>query len=94
MRTKFYAVIIVLVLSNLAFYFVNNDLSKENELLKTKLNAANINLDFQNERIKALSVEIKPTEIKEVERIKKIYVKDNTCEAELKAYKELFNEIN
>lgn len=94
MRTKFYAVIIALVLSNLAFYFVNNDLSKENELLKTKLNAANINLDFQNERIKALSVEVKPQEIKEIERIKKIYIKDNTCESELKAYKELFHEAN
>lgn len=94
MRTKFYLVIIFLILTNIALYVLNNDLAKENEVLNTKLNLANTNLELQNQKIRELSVEIKPTEIKEVERIKKIFIKDNTCESELKAYKELFNEIN
>lgn len=92
--SKLYAVIIVLVLSNLAFYFVNSDLSKENELIKTKLNTANANLELQNQKIQELSVEVKPVQVKEVERIRKIYIKDNTCESQLKAYKELFDENN
>lgn len=82
------------ILISFIFAYFNDKLTKENEILKAKLDTANINLELQNERIKALSVEIKPQEIKEVERIKKIYIKDNTCESQLKAYKELFNEIN
>lgn len=75
-------------------FFISYYINKENELLKAKLDAANIKLKLQNQKIQELSVEIKPAEIKEVERIKKIYIKDNTCESELKAYKELFNEAN
>lgn len=75
-------------------FFISYYINKENELLKAKLDAANIKLKLQNQKIQELSVEIKPAEIKETKRIKKIFVKDNTCESELKAYKELFNEAN
>jgi len=47
---------------------------------------------LQNEAIKAAAVEIDDTPSKETERIKKIYVKDKSCEAELAAYKELFRD--
>lgn len=82
------------ILISFIFAYFNDKLTKENELLKAKLNTANANLELQNQKIKELSVEVKPQEIKEVERIKKIFVKDSSCEAELKAYKELFNETN
>lgn len=92
--SKTHYVLVCFILISFIFAYFNDKLTKENEILKAKLDTANINLELQNERIKALSVEVKPQEVKEVERIKKIFVKDNTCESELKAYKELFHEAN
>lgn len=94
MRTKFYFVIAFLVITNAFSVFLNHDLSKRNELLNKELHLANANLELQNQKIQELSVEVKPVQVKEVERIRKIYIKDNTCESQLKAYKELFDENN
>ncbi|WP_133169628.1 hypothetical protein [Campylobacter blaseri] len=76
-------------------------LNKKVELLKSE-NALIINekalcqsfLDKQNKAIDELKLDVlkKPNEPKEVEKIKKIYIKDKSCESELKAYKELFGQ--
>ncbi|MBT0611958.1 hypothetical protein [Campylobacter hyointestinalis] len=65
-------------------------LENDKATLKANLTSCDAALASQNETIKAASVKIDNTPSKEVERIKKIYVKDESCEAELKAYKELF----
>ena len=66
----------------------NERLTKDYATVKNNLNACNVSLSLQNEAI----VEIDDTPSKEAERIKKIYVKDKSCEAELDAYKELFRD--
>ena len=68
----------------------NERLTKDYATAKNNLNACNVSLSLQNEAIKATAVEIDDTPPKEAERIKKIYVKDKSCESELAAYKELF----
>ena len=68
----------------------NERLTKDYATVKNNLNACNVSLSLQNEAIKAAAVEIDDTPSKETERIKKIYVKDKSCESELAAYKELF----
>ncbi|WP_462189688.1 hypothetical protein [Campylobacter concisus] len=68
----------------------NERLTKDYTTVKNNLNACDIALASQNEAIKAVAVKIDDTPSKEVERIKKIYVKDKSCESELAAYKELF----
>ena len=70
----------------------NERLTKDYATAKNNLNACNVSLSLQNEAIKAAAVEIDDTPPKEVERIKKIYVKDKSCEAELAAYKEVFRD--
>ena len=70
----------------------NERLTKDYTTVKNNLNACNVSLSLQNEAIKAAAVKIDDTPSKEAERIKKIYVKDKSCEAELAAYKELFRD--
>lgn len=70
----------------------NERLTKDYATAKNNLNACNVSLSLQNEAIKAAAVEIDDTPDKQTERIKKIYVKDKSCEAELAAYKELFRD--
>ncbi|WP_081755099.1 hypothetical protein [Campylobacter corcagiensis] len=48
-------------------------------------------LELQNEAIKRLEIKGELKEPKSVEKIKKIYVKDKSCQGELNAYKSLFN---
>jgi len=38
-----------------------------------------------------MSVKVEQKPIKEVKRVEKIYLKDESCEAKLKAYQELFD---
>ena len=68
----------------------NERLTKDYTTVKNNLSACNTALASQNEAIKAATVKIDDTPSKEAERIKKIYVKDKSCESELAAYKELF----
>ena len=68
----------------------NERLTKDYTTVKNNLSACDTALASQNEAIKAAAVKIDDTPSKEVERIKKIYVKDKSCESELAAYKELF----
>lgn len=70
----------------------NERLTKDYTTVKNNLSACDIALASQNEAIKAAAVKIDDTPAKETERIKKIYVKDKSCEAELAAYKELFRD--
>ena len=70
----------------------NERLTKDYATAKNNLNACNVSLSLQNEAIKAAAVKIDDTPSKEAERIKKIHVKDKSCEAELAAYKELFRD--
>ncbi len=70
----------------------NERLTKDYTTVKNNLSACNVSLSLQNEAIKAAMVKIDDTPSKEVERIKKIYVKDKSCESELAAYKELFRD--
>lgn len=68
----------------------NERLNKDYTTVKNNLSTCDTALASQNEAIKAAAVKIDDTPSKEVERIKKIYVKDKSCESELAAYKELF----
>lgn len=68
----------------------NERLTKDYTIVKNNLSACDTALASQNEAIKAATVKIDDTPSKEAERIKKIYVKDKSCESELAAYKELF----
>ena len=68
----------------------NERLTKDYTTVKNNLSACDTALTSQNEAIKAATVKIDDTPSKEAERIKKIYVKDKSCESELAAYKELF----
>lgn len=68
----------------------NERLTKDYTTVKNNLSACDTALASQNESIKAAAVKIDDTPSKEAERIKKIYVKDKSCESELAAYKELF----
>lgn len=68
----------------------NERLIKDYTTVKNNLSACDTALASQNEAIKAAAVKIDDTPSKEAERIKKIYVKDKSCESELAAYKELF----
>ena len=70
----------------------NEQLFKDYTTVKNNLSACDTALASQNEAIKAAAVKIDDTPSKEAERIKKIYVKDKSCEAELAAYKELFRD--
>ena len=60
--------------------------------LKVQNKECELNLVKQNSAILALKNEIsnKNANAEKIEEIKKIYIKDSSCEAELKAYKELF----
>lgn len=68
----------------------NERLTKDYTTVKNNLSTCDTALASQNEAIKAATVKIDDTPSKEAERIKKIYVKDESCESELAAYKELF----
>lgn len=68
----------------------NERLTKDYTTVKNNLSACNTALASQNKAIKAAAVKIDDTPSKEAERIKRIYVKDKSCESELAAYKELF----
>ena len=68
----------------------NERLTKDYATVKNNLSACDTALASQNEAIKAAAVKIDDTPSKEAERIKKIYVKDKSCESELAAYTELF----
>ena len=68
----------------------NKRLTNDYTTVKNNLSACDTALASQNEVIKAAAVKIDDTPSKEAERIKKIYVKDKSCESELAAYKELF----
>ena len=46
----------------------------------------------QNQKIEDMKVEVTYIEPKSIEKVKNVFIKDSTCESELKAYKELFNE--
>lgn len=60
-------------------------------IVKTEFFDCNENLTKQNAAIKDLKLK-KPFEPPDTSKIEKVFIKDKTCEGELKAYKELFNE--
>ncbi|MGH1600943.1 hypothetical protein [Campylobacter majalis] len=67
-----------------------DELTTDKATLKANLTHCDTALASQNEAIKEASVKTFNTPSKDAERIKKVYVKDKGCEAELAAYKELF----
>ena len=64
------------------------DLIKE----KTNLKTCEDKRQEQNKKIEDMRVEVTYKEPEIIEKINNIYLKDKTCESELKAYKELFND--
>lgn len=94
------AMIVVCILAMTAQKFTIN--KKETEILRIKdemieLNGKNAvcNAFLENQNIKIKSLELKKQQSKplaEVERVKKITIKDSSCQSELKAYKELFGK--
>lgn len=68
------------------------ELEDKNSNLKGNLNSCDAALLSQNKQIEAMRVEVEPLNSEAVKKIEKIYVKDKSCEGELKAYKELFHE--
>lgn len=67
-----------------------DELTTDKATLKANLTNCDAALASQNEAILAAQVKVDPKPSRERERIKKIYIKDKSCEAELAAYKELF----
>ncbi|MBE3022935.1 hypothetical protein [Campylobacter sp. 7477a] len=66
------------------------ELTTDKATLKANLANCDAALASQNQAIKEAMVKVDNAPSKDAERIKKIFVKDKSCEAELKAYKELF----
>ena len=92
----FGAVMVVLAsLCGLWIGFLKNDIKElESEILTLRVQnkECELNLVKQNAAILAMKNEIstKNENSGKIEAVKKIYVKDSSCEAELKAYKKLF----
>ncbi|EJB5772679.1 TPA: hypothetical protein SBX51_001272 [Campylobacter coli] len=93
------SIIIVLLLSVCGFlYYENHSLVLENnqlkltkEYLKNEIKTNKEQLLKQNKAFENLKLELKPKEtLKEVSKVKEIFIKDKSCESELKVYKELF----
>ncbi|MCV3431392.1 hypothetical protein L8W59_05490 [Campylobacter lari] len=92
------AIFSLVVLSSFLF-FKNHTLTLENENLKLKslhlnseINVFKDKLKEQNKAIEKLKIELKPKEVlKEVLKVDKVFIKDESCQSELNAYKELFN---
>ena len=92
----FVAVLVILAcICGLWIGFLKNEIKElESEILALRVQnkECELNLIKQNSAILALKNEIsnKNTNSEKIEEVKKIYVKDSSCEAELKAYKKLF----
>ena len=92
-----------IALSIVYFIYLSLQISAKNSEIKTlkfelekakfELFECDKNLKIQNKAIKELEIKGAPKEPLNLEKIKKIYIKDQSCVAELKAYKELFDEI-
>lgn len=68
-----------------------SQLSAENTRLKVQLQQCELNLSLQNAAIKSLEVKASRRNEDKIKNVSKIYIKDKSCEAELDAYKNLFN---
>lgn len=68
-----------------------SQLSAENAGLKAQLQQCELNLSLQNAAIKSLEVKASRRNEDKIKNVSKIYIKDKSCEAELDAYKNLFN---
>ncbi|EAK1453573.1 hypothetical protein CIR89_06335 [Campylobacter coli] len=92
------AIFALIALSSFLF-FKDHTLTLENENLKLKSLHLNSQIDAfsnklieQNKAIDKSKLDLKPKEVlKEVLKVDKVFIKDKSCESELKAYKELFN---
>lgn len=92
-----------IILSIIYFIYLSLQISAKNSEIKTlkfdlekakfELFECDKNLKIQNKAIKELEIKGTPKEPPDVEKVKKIYIKDQSCVAELKAYRELFDEI-
>lgn len=97
-----FSAVFLLCIGSLALkiHFLNASIDKKNLEIKSialdlntskqNLKAANSVIESQNEAISKMSVKVEQKPIKEVKRVEKIYLKDESCEAKLKAYQELF----
>lgn len=90
--------IVLSILLGVLGFFYNNSL-KEQERLKLQLTLESENtsklhkaLQLQNEAYKELMV-VKSETSPQKERIEKVFIKDESCKAELEAYKEIFKEL-
>lgn len=86
---------LVVVVLGIYIYILGQKIKNyESEILTLRVQnkECELNLVKQNSAILALKNEIsnKNANSEKIEEVKKIYIKDSSCEAELKAYKELF----
>ena len=65
-------------------------LTKDYATSANNLNACNAHIALQNEAIQAAQSKTEAKEPPAVAKVKKIYIENKSCEAELRAYKELF----
>ncbi|MDD6056586.1 MAG: hypothetical protein PUB96_08625 [Helicobacteraceae bacterium] len=98
LKTLSFSVIFTLILAlSIISYLYKNTLEKLN-FCEIKTQIAQENTRLLNEALTKQNKALKELEIKEykpleVETIKEIKIKDSTCEAELKGYKQLFKEL-
>lgn len=94
---------LVLAVFLLSAYFLNKIYLKNSEIkeLKNSLLEAKFelfkcdkSLERQNEAIKKLEIKGEVKEPLEVQKIRKVFIKDRSCEGELNAYKKLFDTAN
>lgn len=90
-------VVLSILLGVLGFFY--KDSLKEQERLRVQLvlegeNTSKLHkaLQLQNEAYKGLMV-VKSESPPQKERIEKVFIKDESCKAELEAYKQLFKEL-
>lgn len=100
---KYLNLVLVLCVVLLTSYFLTKIWSKNSQIkeLKNELTDAKFellkcdkSLERQNEAIKKLEIKGEVKEPLEVQKIRKVFIKDRSCEGELNAYKKLFDTAN
>lgn len=85
--------IVVSVILSIRIGFYKSEIANLNAEIANNAKRADIceaKLEEQNTALKSVKSENLKQNEPEIGRIKKIYIKDKSCESELKAYKELF----
>lgn len=88
--------VVFIVAFQLEYSRIKSELALKKEqifILENKNTLCNGYIDMQNLAIKALEIKDINSTTKEIEQVKKVFVKDKTCQSELNAYRALFGAV-